>query len=270
MQSPLTALADMARQAGSILKDRFHKDNAVYFKGDIDIVTEADRLSEEYLVSTITSRFPKHDILTEERILESKGSDYRWIIDPLDGTTNYSHHFPVFCVSLALEERGIVIAAAVYDPLRDELFTAERGRGASLNGRAIAVSRTADLSRALLATGFPYDIRTNPNNNINYFNVLALKVQAIRRAGSAALDLAYIAAGRFDGFWELRLRPWDTAAGWLLVEEAGGKTSDLNGKTFFINAPGMVASNGVLHNDILKIIDDINPLDDRLLTNQKG
>jgi myo-inositol-1(or 4)-monophosphatase len=258
-------LASIAREAGALLAQRFHGTHTVDYKGEIDLVTEADRMSEELLISRISREYPHHDILAEESAETNTGSDYRWIIDPLDGTTNYAHGFPVFCVSIALEFRGEVVVGAVYDPMRDELFLAEKGGGAFLNDSVISISPTEDIARGLLATGFPYDIREKPDNNINYFNEMALKAQAIRRAGSAAIDLAYVAAGRFDGFWELKLRPWDTAAGWLLVEEAGGRVSELSGAPYTLNSPSIMASNGYLHESMRNIFATIDPLDPRRL-----
>ncbi|MBW2545355.1 MAG: inositol monophosphatase [Deltaproteobacteria bacterium] len=222
----------IARMAGSLLKDRFRENHEIDYKGEIDLVTEADRMSEKILITEISRKFPDHNILSEESTEIKKGSRYRWIVDPLDGTTNYAHGFPVFCVSIALERDGEVITGVVYNPVSEELFVAGKGEGAFMNDSSISVSRTTEISRSLLATGFPYDIRRDPNNNINYFGGMALEAQAIRRAGSAALDLAYTAAGRFDGFWELKLHPWDTAAGWLLVNEAGGTITDISGDSY--------------------------------------
>jgi myo-inositol-1(or 4)-monophosphatase len=178
----------------------------------------------------------------------------RWIIDPLDGTTNYAHGYPVFCVSIALEKEGEVILGVVYDPMREEMFVAERGEGAYLNDKKLAVSPVKDISRSLLATGFPYDIRDSKENNLDYFNAMAINVQAIRRAGAAALDLAYLAAGRFDGFWELKLKPWDTAAGCLLVTEAGGVISDIAGGKWRLQSPSLLASNGLIHEQMIKVL----------------
>ena len=189
------------------------------------------------------------------------GSCFRWIIDPLDGTTNYAHGYPIFCVSIALEVEGEILLGAVYNPMLKELFVAQKGEGASLNGSPIAVSGTTDLAKALLGTGFPYDLRENRNNNMNFFRALAMNAQAVRRAGAAALDLAYVAAGRFDGFWELRPMPWDTAAGWLLVTEAGGVVTDLFGAPYGIHSPHILAGNGAINGQMLRIIAETDPLD---------
>jgi myo-inositol-1(or 4)-monophosphatase len=250
----------VAREAGALLGERFHQDHTVAYKGEIDLVTEADRLSETLIVRRIGEAFPDHDILAEESPETVKGSNFRWIVDPLDGTTNYAHGFPFFSVSIALEVAGTVCLGAVYNPLLDELFLARKGAGTRLNGEPIGVSRTDSLSRSLLATGFPYDIRENRDNNINYFISMAMKAQAVRRAGSAALDLAYVAAGRCDGFWELRLSPWDTAAGWLLVTEAGGVVTDLAGAAYGLRSPHILASNGLIHRDMSALLAATPPL----------
>jgi len=251
----------VAGEAGTLLRDRLHNRHIVHYKGEINLVTEADRLSEALIMERIRNAFPGHDILTEESPETANGSGFRWIVDPLDGTTNYAHGYPVFCVSIALEVEGVIRLGAVYNPLAEELFTAEKGEGAFLNSRRLAVSRTANLKGGLLATGFPYDIREDRNNNMNYFKAMAMNAQAIRRAGSAALDLAYVAAGRFDGFWELKLMPWDTAAGWLLVSEAGGVVTDLCGGPYGLFSPHILASNGLIHEEMVGIIIKTDPLD---------
>jgi myo-inositol-1(or 4)-monophosphatase len=248
----------IAREAGLLLKRRFGESHQIEFKGRINIVTEADRLSEELLIRKIMHSFPGHDILTEESAGIQHGSDFRWILDPLDGTTNYAHGFPVFCISLALEIESAVSLGVIYNPMLDEMFTASKGEGAFLNGRAVQVSETLELSRSLLATGFPYDIREARDNNISYFIGMIMKAQAVRRAGSAALDLAYVAAGRFDGFWELKLMPWDTAAGWLMVREAGGVVTDLAGSTYGLDSPHVLASNGKIHRAMREVLDTCN------------
>jgi len=240
-----------AEKAGKYLKSNLDNCHQVSFKGEIDIVTEGDRQAEGIIVGMISARYPEHAILAEESPARQGGASCRWIIDPLDGTTNYAHGYPVFCVSIALEVAGERVLGVVYNPMLDEMFVAEKGRGAFLNGRRIRVSATAAMSRSLLATGFPYDIRCSTDNNLDLFGAMAVQVQAIRRAGSAALDLAYVAAGRFDGFWELKLHPWDTAAGCLLVEEAGGIVTDLQGGFFTLDAPHVVAANDLIHPRLL-------------------
>jgi len=243
-----------AREAGQILKKRLNTPHTIDYKGTINLVTEADRMSEALILERLQQRFPDHSILTEESPASDKNSEYRWIIDPLDGTTNYAHGYPVFCVSIALEQDKRVIAGVVYNPMLDELFLAEEGQGTWLNGQRIRVSEISDLSQSLIATGFPYDIRESEINNLDHFNSMAKQVQAIRRAGSAALDMAYVAAGRFDGFWELKLMPWDTAAASLLIREAGGIVSDLYGNDFSLSAPHVLASNGKIQQQLIQAL----------------
>ena len=244
----------LAKTAGLLLKKKFNEKRSIAYKGDIDIVTDADKMSEDFIVAEIRRNFPEQGILSEESPSIAGTAPARWIVDPLDGTTNYAHRFPFFCVSLALEIEGNVILGVIYDPMREEMFSAWRGAGASMNGRKLKISSVADLSQCLLATGFPYDLRKSRNNNLNYFNAMAIKAQAIRRAGSAALDLAYLAAGRFDGFWELKLKPWDTAAGALIVEEAGGIISEISGGAWSLSSPDLLASNGFIHQNMLEIL----------------
>ena len=245
---------ETARGAGALLKENVGKVGRIEFKGAVDIVTEVDRKSEELIMAAIGKTFPGHGILTEESPEVKQDSPYKWIIDPLDGTTNYSHGFPFFCVSIGFEEAGEVTFGAVYDPMLDELYTAEKGIGAALNGKKITVSAINDLGRGLLATGFPYDLRASRDNNLDFFSEFSLKAQAIRRAGSAALDLCYIASGRFDGYWEMKLRPWDVAAGALIVEEAGGRVTDFSGGPFSIYGRECLASNGLIHEDMIRIL----------------
>ncbi len=253
--------ASIARKAGALLRERFSGSHRIDYKGEIDLVTEADRMSEELLIGEISRRFPDHDILSEETVATEKGSRCRWVIDPLDGTTNYAHGFPMFCVSIAFEKDGQIVTGVIYNPISDELFAAGTGEGAFCNGSRITVSKTTKIAESLLATGFPYDIRTSPVNNINYFSEMVLRARGIRRAGSAALDLAYTAAGRFDGFWELKLHPWDTAAGWLLVSEAGGTVTDIRGEGYRLDASSIVASNGTIHDQMVRILSGVNPLE---------
>ena len=245
---------EAAREAGRLLRENLGRANAVEFKGEIDLVTEMDRKAEELIVWRLASAFPDHSIIAEEREGIEKASPYRWIVDPLDGTTNYAHGYPVFCVSIAFEAEGQVILGVVYNPVLEETFLAEKGRGATLNGRPIHVSGTERLERSLLATGFPYDIRRTRDNNLNHFCNFALKAQAIRRAGSAALDLCYVGCGRFDGYWELRLKPWDVAAGSLIVEEAGGMVTAFDGGPFTIYSDNIVASNGRIHREMIQVL----------------
>ena len=243
-----------ARMAGDLVRERSPRRHRVEHKGAVDLVTEADRLSEQAIVETIRSAYPNHSILAEEGTGQEDSSVLRWIVDPLDGTTNYTHGYPCYSVSLALEHQGRIDLGVVYDPLRDELYEARRGDGARLNGRRIHVSATGGLTDSLLATGFPYDIRTSPDNNLDYFARFALQAQGIRRDGSAALDLCYLAAGRFDGFWEMKLSPWDVAAGALIVSEAGGRLSNFTGGPFRIDGAQVIASNGRIHEQMIAVL----------------
>ena len=240
------AMSEIAREAGLLLMEYFHQHVAIEYKGEADLVTVADRSSEKLIRERIRSQFPAHDVLGEEEGLIDTGSDYRWYVDPLDGTTNFAHGFPVFCVSMALEYRGKRIAGVVYDPTRDEIFTSEQGSGAYLNQQRIHVSKTTTLAECLVATGFPSHKR-HKNPNIFFYHQITLRTHGVRRAGSAALDLCYVAAGRLDGFWEFNLNPWDTAAGALMVEEAGGRVTRFDGAPFEINSRETLASNGIVH-----------------------
>lgn len=230
--------------------DFFRRRVAIEYKGDADLVTAADRASEKLIRQRIKAQWPSHDILGEEEGLVDTGSEYRWYVDPLDGTTNFAHSFPVFCVSLGLEHKGQRVAGVVYDPTRDELFSAEKGTGAHLNGERIHVSKTARLAESLLATGFPSHKR-HQNPNIHFYHQITLRSHGVRRAGSAALDLCYVACGRFDGFWEFNLNPWDTAAGALVVDEAGGRVTDYEGGPYATDGRQTLASNGLLHDALM-------------------
>jgi myo-inositol-1(or 4)-monophosphatase len=250
----------VARDAGAILVDRLGRALQVSNKGDIDLVTEADLASEKLIIERIQSHYPRHAILAEESGatdgvgLVSGNSDWKWIIDPLDGTTNYAHGYPCFCVSIALERAGAIELAVIYDPMRDEMFAAERGQGATLNDRRMLVSTVADLNSAMLCTGFPYNVRERPNFARDFAN-FTMEAQAVRRDGSAAIDLAYIACGRFDGFWEDGLKAWDVAAGVLLIEEAGGRVSNFSGGALDIYTPRVLASNCLVHNAMMKVLE---------------
>jgi myo-inositol-1(or 4)-monophosphatase len=251
----LNFATETAREAGQILLEKFGRKINVYKKGDINLVTEADLASEKLIIERINSHYPKHAVLAEESgaaVLNGE-SVWKWIIDPLDGTTNYAHGYPCFCVTLALEHNGEIVLGVTFDPTRDELFAAEKGRGATLNGRRISVSETESLSEALVVTGFPYDARER-DNFARHFNDFTLKSRGIRRDGSAAIDMAYVACGRFDGFWEEGLHPWDVAAGVLLIEEAGGRVSYYDDSKFSIYTPPICASNGAIHPEMLEIL----------------
>jgi myo-inositol-1(or 4)-monophosphatase len=252
----LPGMSAIAREAGGLLMHYFHKHLKIEYKGDADLVTAADRAAEVLIRERIKQQWPAHDVLGEEQGLSDLGSEYRWYVDPLDGTTNFAHGYPVFCVSLGLEYRGRRIAAAVYDPTRDEMFSAEKGRGAHLNGEALRVSKTAVLKECLLATGFPSHKR-HKNPNIYFYHQITLHSHGVRRAGSAALDLCNVAAGRFDGFWEFNLNPWDTAAGVLIVEEAGGKVTRFDGSPFELDSRETLASNGLIHDALMQEFTDI-------------
>jgi len=248
-----------AREAGAILVDRLGRALQVSNKGDIDLVTEADLASEKLIIERIKSHYPRHAILAEESgdtaglPLVSGNSEWKWIIDPLDGTTNYAHGYPCFCVSIALERAGKIEVGVIYDPMRDEMFAAERGQGATLNERRLRVSTVDDLNSAMLCTGFPYNVRERPNFARDFAN-FTMAAQAVRRDGSAAIDLAYLACGRFDGFWEDGLNAWDVAAGVLLIEEAGGRVTDFTDGKLDIYTPRVLASNGLIHNQMIQVL----------------
>jgi myo-inositol-1(or 4)-monophosphatase len=240
----------MAREAGSLLMEYFRQRVKIEYKGDVDLVTVADRKSEALILERIRSQFPSHDVMGEEGTRIETGSPYKWYVDPLDGTTNFAHGYPVFCVSLAVERLGKRVAGVIYDPTRDEMFGAEPGAGAWLNGETIHVSTTANLGECLVATGFPSHKR-HKNPNIYFYHQITLRTHGVRRAGSAALDLCNVAAGRYDGFWEFNLNPWDTAAGVLIVQEAGGRVTDLSGGEFQIASRETLASNGLVHEALM-------------------
>ncbi len=253
MNTPtLTDLERLARLAGQILYDGYEKDHQVDYKGVIDLVTEVDHQSEAFLIGEIQRLFPDHGILAEESGSLDGHAGHLWLIDPLDGTVNYAHGVPMFCVSIAYAYQGQVTLGAVYDPMRNEMFSAERGKGAWLNGRPLKVAQADELVKSLLVTGFPYDTWTSKRNNFDYFAKLGKLTQGVRRLGSAALDLCYVGAGRFDGFWELSLKPWDVAAGGLVAEEAGAKVTTVFGGPDYIHPPqSVLAANPTLHAKLL-------------------
>lgn len=243
-----------AKEAGDILRKNLGKIKRIDYKGRVSLVTDIDRLAEERVLSIIREKYPSHDILTEESRIKEKGNQYKWIIDPLDGTTNYVHGYPRYCVSIALEKDGEVILGVVYDPVPDELFLAEKEKGATLNGKRISVSKIDELDKSLLATGFPYDRRKKADEYLKLYGEFMLNSQGIRRDGAAALNLCYTANGRFDGFWEEQLAPWDVAAGSLIVTEAGGRVTDFKGDRFDIYEREILASNGKIHREMEEII----------------
>ena len=250
----LSAAWEAANAAGEIIRTNWQQPKNIAYKGAIDLVTSVDRESERKIVEILQRSFPDHSILAEEETkVEVPRSEYRWIVDPLDGTTNFAHGYPQFCVSIALELNGAVIVGLVYDPLRRECFTAAQGQGATLNGRPIQTSPVNELDKALLATGFPYDHRERADFYLSYFKAFMTRCQAIRRNGAAALDLCYVACGRLDGFWELKLKPWDTAAGALVVTEAGGKLSDFSGAPLLISGDETLAANAQLHDQMVRV-----------------
>ena len=252
METYLTTAVNIAREAGALLAQLFKRPLEISYKRPSDLVTDADRRSEALIIERLKNVFPKHAIVAEEGGGSKTDSDYTWYVDPLDGTTNFAHGFPVFCVTLGLAYRGEVIAGVVYDPTREELFTAERGAGAYLNNKRIHVSKAAKLGECLVATGFP-PFASNHEVNIKHYMRFTGLTHGVRRAGSAALDLCSVAAGRFEAFWELKLNPWDKAAGTLLVAEAGGRVSDLSGQPFNLLGDEVFASNGLVHDAMLEV-----------------
>jgi len=256
----LSRAVEICRHAGRIVLGHYEGAYAAEYKGDIDLVTVADLGSEKFIVGELEKLFPDHRILAEEGSYTERSSEsdlkkgFKWIVDPLDGTTNFTHDFPHFAVSMGLELDGEMIFGAVYSPLPDEMFVAVKGGGATLNGKRIFVSTVSSLGSSLLATGFPYDRRSNPKNNVDNFSSFINRVQGIRRGGAATLDLCYLACGRIDGFWELRLKPWDVAAGKIIVEEAGGRVSNLDGRAFDIYSDDILASNGKLHKEMQMLL----------------
>jgi myo-inositol-1(or 4)-monophosphatase len=250
----LATAIEAALQAGTIQKSRYGQTIEIRHKGKIDIVTEVDQACEQAIVGLIRQRFPDHDIVTEETELDRTGSRYVWYVDPLDGTTNFAHGYPYFCASVAFTADGATVAAAVYDCIKEELFTAERGVGAFVNGRRLRVSGASALIDSLLVTGFPYDLHSNPAHALRLFNAFIPHAQAIRRAGAAALDLAYVAAGRVDGFFEERLNPWDMMAGALMVHEAGGRVTRFDGSPVGLRADQVLAAGAALHPRMLEVL----------------
>ncbi len=255
----------IAEEAGARLREFLAAGVETEYKGDVDLVTVADRTAEKLIRERLSEAFPGHGIYGEEGTRERLDGEFRWYVDPLDGTTNFAHGLPQFCVSLGLERRqvgieadqdGTLVAAVIYDPMRDELFTAERGKGAWLNGKPMRVSHTPELAEALLATGFPSRKR-HDSPNVHFYHEFTLRSHGLRRAGSAALDLASVASGRMDAFWEFNLNPWDTAAGILLVEEAGGRVTDFSGGNFKLDSREVLASNGLIHDELVGLFNDM-------------
>ena len=257
--------SEIAREAGALLRHYYEKGVTAEFKSEVDIVTEADRASEKLIGERLNTLFPDHGIYGEEGTRQQLASEYRWYVDPLDGTTNFAHGFPFFCVSMGLEHRpagtaedadGVIVAGVVYEPLRDEMFLAERGQGAYLNGKRIHVSNVSMLQESLLATGFP-SVKRHENPNAHFYHELTLRTHGLRRAGAAAIDLAYTACGRVDGYWEFNLNPWDTAAGALLVEEAGGEITRFDGTPFRLDSREVLASNQGIASELRQAFADM-------------
>lgn len=256
LRSYLETAIDIAREAGKILREEMERPPTIAYKGDFDLVTQADRRSEQLIVTRLRESFPQHAVAAEEGTGTDTGSDYRWHVDPLDGTTNFAHGYPCFCVSMALAFKGELLVGVIYNPIYQELFAAARGEGATFNGKKIHCSKVDALKNSLLCTGFPNHKRL-ANPNIHYYWDFTLRSHGVRRDGSAALDLAYVAMGRFDSFWEFGLSPWDTAAGVVLVEEAGGKITDLQGQPYVLGGPTILASNGLIHAEMVRVAAEV-------------
>ena len=254
MSDILQMVERIARQAGAVLMNGYGNVRHIRQKGVIDLVTEFDKKSEELIISFIQQEFPDHSILAEESGRHETISEYRWLIDPLDGTTNFAHGIPIFSVSIGLLRNNVPLVGVVYDPFRDEMFSAELGHGATLNNQPIHVSLQADLGQAVISTGFPYDVRTNPRNNLAQFAQFQLRTQAVRHLGSAALDCTWTAMGRLDGYWEFGIQPWDIGAGALVVLEAGGRITFVDGNENFLSAASILVSNGLLHEQMLQVL----------------
>jgi myo-inositol-1(or 4)-monophosphatase len=259
-KSFLEIAIEVAREAGAILREEYHRPVQIQYKGDVDLVTQADRRSEQAIVSRLTQHFPDHAIAAEEGTGHEGKSEFRWHVDPLDGTTNFAHGYPCFCVSIALAQGDTPLVGVVYNPIYEELYAAARGEGATLNGRPIAVSKVSTLATSLLCTGFPVHKRL-ANPNIHFYWDFTLRSHGVRRDGSAALDLACVAAGRFDGFWEFGLKKWDTAAGVLLVQEAGGRVSDFRGDPYPLGGPVLLATNGLVHEEMREVALEVSKRD---------
>lgn len=256
----LDAAIETAQEAGKILREEFERPPVIAYKGEVDLVTQADKRSEEAIVKRLTHYFADHSIAAEEGTGHESSSEFRWHVDPLDGTTNFAHGYPCFSISIALTQRGSLLVSVVYNPISNELFAAARGAGATLNEKRIFVSKVDTLATSLLCTGFPVHKR-KATSNIHYYWDFTLRSHGVRRDGSAALDLASVAAGRFDGFWEFGLKPWDTAAGVLLIEEAGGKVSDFEGEPYQLGGPVIFATNGLIHEEARKVALEISHRD---------
>lgn len=265
MSDFLEQAESIAREAGGLLREFYERGVKTEYKGDVDLVTEADRASEKLIVGRLRAAFPTHGLFGEEGTRSALDAEFRWYIDPLDGTTNFAHGFPAFCVVLGCEQRaaelrpdedGVMVAGVIYDPLRDEMFAAAKDEGATLNGEAIRVSEAQVLQESLIATGFPSKKR-HESPNVHFYQEFTLRSHGVRRVGSAALDLAYVACGRLEGFWEFGLNPWDTSAGYLLVEEAGGKITHMDDSAFTLDSREVLATNGVIHAEMVGLFGEM-------------
>jgi myo-inositol-1(or 4)-monophosphatase len=262
MKDFLAAVDEAAMASGSLIREGWRQGKQIQFKSPVDLVTSIDRRSEECIVNILQKRFPNHSILAEEETtIAGFQSNHRWIVDPLDGTTNFAHSYPHFCISIALEREGVIILGVVYDPLREETFKAVRGQGSFLNDIPIQPSKVSEVNQALLATGFPYDRREKASFYLAFLKAFLISSQGIRRNGSAALDLCYVACGRLDGYWEFGLHSWDTAAASLIVKEAGGVISDFEGNAFSIWGQETLGSNGLIHTEMRHIIREVKYID---------
>jgi len=256
IKSYLEVAVDIAQEAGKVLREEMERPPTIAYKGDFDLVTQADRRSEQVIVRLLQEHFPQHAVAAEEGTGKDTGSEYRWHVDPLDGTTNFAHGYPCFCVSMALAHRKELLLGVIYNPVYQELFAAARGEGATFNGRKIRCSKIDALKNSLLCTGFPNHQRQSLSN-IHFYRDFTLRSHGVRRDGSAALDLAYVAMGRFDSFWEFGLNAWDTAAGVVLVEEAGGKITDIHGQPYVLGGPSVLASNGLIHAEMVSVAAEV-------------
>lgn len=257
LKTYLEAAIEIAQEAGKILREENERPPTISYKGDFDLVTQADRRSEALIVSSLQKYFPDHAVAAEEGTGRETASEYRWHVDPLDGTTNFAHHYPCFCVSMALARKNELLVGVIYNPIYNELFTAARGEGALFNGKKIHCSKIDALRNSLLCTGFPNHNR-EANPNFHFYWDFTLRSHGVRRDGSAALDLAYVATGRFDSFWEFGLNPWDTAAGVVLVEEAGGEITDMQGQPYTLGGPSILASNGLIHDEMVRVAAEVS------------
>jgi myo-inositol-1(or 4)-monophosphatase len=254
LEKGLSLATDLAQKAGHLQMEHLGRVKSIEYKGAINLVTEVDRKCEDMIYSGISKTFPEHDVLAEEGLAQRQQSPFRWVVDPLDGTVNYTHCFPFFGVSIALEHEGQLVGGVIYDPTREELFLAGKGKGATLNGEPIRVSKAARLMESLLATGFAYNVQEEGPDNLDNFAKFIKSARAVRRPGAAAIDLAYIACGRLDGFWELFLRPWDTAAGVVIIREAGGMVTSFDGSEFDLYGPEILVSNGLIHQQMIEVL----------------